>query len=151
MLRKWFATPIACLVLLMATGAVPSIALESAPAAEVGVSQADARFRVIYRCEYLDEDETTRSGLAVVAVVNRSGQVAQEVSARIPELSDTPFGHFPILFGEVADGQAKEVVAPFTTFKSEIVEMAESVVWQIELVDPSGTPMTVEVQGEMSL
>lgn len=150
--KKCFAIPIACMVLLMATWLAPSFALEPAPDAGIGVPQADAQFRVFYRCEYLGEDETTRSGLVVITVVNRSGQPVREVAVRIPEFNDTPFGHFPILVGDISDGQAKEVVLPFTTFKNEIVEMtAENATWHLEFLDPTDTPMTVEVQGEMIL
>lgn len=152
MRKKCFAIPIACLVLLMATWLAPSFALEPVPDAGSGVLQADEQFRVFYRCEYFGEDETTRSGLVVITVVNRSGQPVREVAAMIPEFNATPFGHFPILVGDVSDGQAKEVVVPFTAFKNEIVEMAaESATWHLEFLDSTDTPMTVEVQGEMIL
>lgn len=132
----------------------PVEALETLPPADamLEVSQADGQFQVIYRCEYLDEDETTLSGVVVVAVENRSGQAVRELTARIPDFSPTSYGHFPIIIGEVADGQMKEVIAPFTSFKSELSESPQQrTVWQLEFIDPSNHPVTLAVDGEIGI
>lgn len=150
-LRKWVIASGACLALVTAAGLATALESEPLPEGVLGVAKADGQFRVFYRCEYLGEDETTRSGNVVVAVVNVSGQTVREVSARIPELGASPFGHFPVFVGDIEDGQAKEIVVPFTTFKNEIAEGVENADWHLEYLDSSDTLVTVQVQGDMSI
>jgi len=140
---------------LLAGGYSPALAVGTSfpQIASFGAEASEpAAFRVIFRCEDLQQTETTIGGNILVAVINDSGVDVRDLNLRIPEMIASPYGHFPIAIGDLPAGQSKEVMVSFLNTLQDYMhpDLPQAPVWQLEYADLSGQPASVNVLGQSS-
>lgn len=122
------------------------------PSFDAQLLQGQEQFRVWFRTEDLQQDETTVGGTLVIAVANDSGAAISGLTLRIADLTASPCGHLPVFMGDLASGQIKEILVPFLTTREDWMnpQLPQEPIWKLEFVDQAGLSVITKVLGQSS-
>jgi hypothetical protein len=105
-------------------------------------------FQIVYRQENVTTGEVSTSSNLLLTVINRSGAEARDVVVSAVNNNSYFVINIPLSFGNLPDGQQKELLIPSDVPNLFISEENEEVVWQIEYSAGAGEPTTIEIVGD---